>query len=187
MKRCRLILFLWLVAAALATARPARIILLRHAEKPADESRVHLSELGQARARALVGFFTNAPVLLTNGATAALFAPKFTRRGHSIRPYETLEPLGNCLRLPVQMPHGPADYAKLAKSILADPGLDGKTVVICWTHDGLADLAKALGVKPKPARWKGNVYDRVWIVTYNDHHALLTDLPQKLLQGDSVQ
>ena len=46
MKYCRLVLLLFLIAAETVLARPAQVILLRHAEKPPDESNVHLSERG---------------------------------------------------------------------------------------------------------------------------------------------
>ncbi len=181
----RFTLLVLLMATATAMGRPARIILLRHGEKPPLETSVHLSERGQARARALVEFLSNATLLGTNGPPAALFAPEFTRRGHGIRPYETLLPLAQSLRLPVQTPYRSTAYAALAKRILKDPALDGKTVVVCWVHDYLPDFAKALGVKPNPPPWKGSVYDRVWVITYDRHRARLTDLPQKLL-GDST-
>ncbi len=180
------LLFL-LVATATAMARPARVILLRHAEKPPLEISVHLSERGQTRAQALVNLLSVGPVLGTNGPPAALFAPEFTKRGHGSRPYETLLPLGHVLKLPVQTPYHSKAYAALAKHILKDSALEGKTVVVCWVHDYLPDLARALGLKPKPPPWKGSVYDRVWVITYDQHRARLTDLPQKLLPGDSAE
>ena len=187
MKPCRLLLLLVLIAAETVLARPARVILLRHAEKPPGESNVHLSERGESRARALVALLEARSVLGTNGPAAALFAPKITRQGHSRRPYETLEPLAEHLKLSIQTAYSPSDYAALAKHVLSDPGLDGKTVIVCWIHDYLPALAKALGVKPEPARWKGSIYDRVWVITYQDHHAVLADLPQRLLPGDSAK
>jgi hypothetical protein len=187
MKYCRFVLLLFLIAAETAFARPARVILLRHAEKPLDESDIHLSERGESRARALVVLLATERVLGTNGPPAALFAPKVTRRGHSRRPYETLEPLAEHLRLSIQTPYGPSDCAALAKHVLSDPDLDGKTVIVCWIHDYLPALAKALGVKPEPVRWKGSVYDRVWVITYEDHRVVLVNLPQNLLPGDSTE
>src|SRR5947207_1437256 len=80
-------------------ARPAEIILLRHAEKPPDESNVHLSATGKERAHALVQLFTNTPALTTNGLSVALFAARPLSRGHSKRPVETLEPLAKYLKL----------------------------------------------------------------------------------------
>jgi hypothetical protein len=185
--KCYALILLSFLIACTGLARPARVILLRHAEKPADESDVHLSERGMTRARALPAFLATEAVLGTNGQPAALFAPKVTRRGHASRPYETLEPLADRLKLSVQTPYGPSDYAALARHILSDPNLDGKTVIVCWIHDYLPALARALGVKPKPARWKGNVYDHVWIATYKDRDAVLADLPQSLLPGDSTK
>jgi hypothetical protein len=187
MKCCRLILLLFLIAAENVVARPARVILLRHAEKPPGESNVHLSERGESRARALAALLEARSVLGTNGPPVALFAPKFTRRGHSRRPYGTLEPLAEHLKMSVQMPYGPSDYAALAKHLLSDADLNGKTVIVCWIHDYLPALAKAFGVKPEPARWKSSVYDRVWVITYDNHHAVLADLPQHLLPGDSTK
>ena len=116
---------------------------------------------GPAWAEALAHAVRRRFLELTNGPPVALFAPKFTRRGHRRRPYETLVPLAEHLKMSVQMPSGPSDYAALAKHVLSDPGLDGKTVIVCWIHVYLPALAKALGVKPEPARWKGSVYDRV--------------------------
>jgi hypothetical protein len=86
MKYCRLVLLLFLIAAETVLARPARVILLRHAEKPPDESNVHLSERGESRARALAVFLTTKPAFVTNGLPAALFAPKVTRRGTAVVP-----------------------------------------------------------------------------------------------------
>jgi hypothetical protein len=120
MNLCRLILLIFFVAAESVSARPARVILLRHAEKPPDESTVHLSERGESRARALVALLEVGSVVGSNGPPAALFAPKFTRQGRSRRPYETLEPLAEHLKLSVQTPYGPSDYAALAKDVLSD-------------------------------------------------------------------
>jgi hypothetical protein len=87
------------------------------------------------------------------------------------------------LKLDIQMSYGPSDYAALAKDILSDPALNGKTAIVCCIHDYLP----ALAVKPEPARWQGSVYVRVWIIAYEDRRAVLADLPQKLLPGDSTK
>ena len=167
------------------SARPAEVILLRHAEKPPDESNVHLSATGRERARALVKFFATTPELNTNGPPVALFAARPASRKHSNRPAETLEPLAKHLKLRVQTPHTAKDYAAVAKTILHDPAYNGKTVVICWVHDELAEMAGSLGMKPRPAPWKSNVFDRVWVITYRGTEASLASLPQNVLPGDS--
>ena len=179
--------FIFLAGIQISLARPAEVILLRHAEKPSDESDVHLSETGKKRARALVQFFTNASALMTNGPPAALFAARPVSRSHSQRPQETLKPLAEHLKLPILTPHTATEFAGLAKKILKDPAYQGKTVIVCWVHDFLPQLAEALGVKPRPGPWKGSVFDRVWVISYRDHQALLATLPQKLLPGDVEQ
>ena len=168
-----------------SSARPAEIILLRHAEKPPEDSNTRLSTQGKERAHALVQFLTTTPALAQHGMPVALFATQTTPRGHSYRTRETLEPLAQNLKLPIRTPYPAKDVAALAKRILREPAYDGKTVVICWVHDYLPELAEALGVKPKPAAWKHKVFDRVWVITYPDKEASLKNLPQKLLPGDA--
>jgi hypothetical protein len=148
--------------APLATglARPAQVILLRHAEKPANESEHHLSERGRMRARALAFCLTTNAVLLTNGPPAAVFAPKFTRDGTAPRPYETLESLAKSLNLTIQTEYSRKRHADLIRTVISNPAYDGRTVVICWVHEYLPEMAKELGMKPKPTAWKGKVYDR---------------------------
>jgi len=169
-----------LSCAPTALARPAQIILLRHAEKPAEEANPHLSAEGRARARALVSFLTTTPGLITNGLPVALFAAQPTRHGHSLRTHETLEPLAKQLKLRIQSPYPAKDYPALARHLLRHSAYDGKVVVVCWVHEYLPEFAAALGVSPTPAPWRGNVFDHVWVITYRDGEATLTSLPQKL-------
>lgn len=189
MRRVRLeaghALLLALVLASTASARPAQLILLRHAEKPANEADINLSERGRERAQGLVGFFTTNPAVTNRGLPAVLFAPLVTHRGHSRRPSETLEPLAKQLRLPVQTPYLAADYGRLAQHVLTNAEYDGKTVVICWVHEYLPELAATLGVNPMPPRWKDHVFDRVWIIHGRGEKAKLKDLPQRLFPGDT--
>jgi hypothetical protein len=166
-------------------ARPAEIIIIRHAEKPVDDFDMHLSPQGEQRAQALVDFLTTTPLLVTNGLPVALFASRATPRGHGQRTWETVEPLSKRLKLPIRTPYPAADYEKLAKLILEDPKFDGKTVLICWVHEFLPELAEALGVKKHPWRWKSNTYDRVWVITFHGRKTILSDLPQHLLPGDT--
>ncbi|HZE74330.1 MAG TPA: hypothetical protein VE091_03410, partial [Gemmatimonadales bacterium] len=60
------------------------------------------------------------------------------------------------------------DYAALANLILTDSAYAGKTVLICWNHEEIPQLAAALGVTPEPPKWKGRVFDRVYVISY-DH------------------
>jgi hypothetical protein len=149
-------------------APPAQIIVIRHAEKPRDETNPHLSPAGQSRAQQLVPFITTDGSGSRFGTPAALFAPRPTRDGQGQRSLETLTPLATALKLDVQTPYRPAEYAVFARWILRNPAYSGKTVVIAWTHDEIPDLVAELGVKPKPQRWKSKVYDLVYVITYRD-------------------
>jgi hypothetical protein len=186
MKLWSILLVSWM-AFPTAFARPAEIILLRHAEKPAFDWNVHLSKEGRKRAAALADFLTTNPLLLSNGLPAALFAARPTFRGHGRRPAETLEPLARKLKLPIQTPEPAKDAASLAAWIMRDASLDGKTVVVCWVHEDLPALAAAFGVKHPPSHWKSSTFDRVWVITYDRNKARLRDLPQRLLPGDSPE
>ena len=179
-------LVLLFVVVSSATARPAKVILLRHGEKVADEKDESLSDRGQRRAEALASCLTTNSSLLSNGLPVALFAPKFTRHDNVRRPYETLEPLAKSLKIAIQMPCDRKDCRGLVSTIMKDPAYDGKTVVVCWVHDYLPAMAREFGVKSKTLTWKGSVYDRFWVITFHHDHAKLANLPQHLIPGDSA-
>jgi hypothetical protein len=155
-------------------AGPGRIVLIRHGEEPSDVGDPHLSKDGRARAKAFVEFMTHDPAMVRLGKPAAIFATETTKDNNGQRTQETVAPLATALRLRVLTPYHSKDYDKLAKRLLADPSLAGKTVVVCWNHEWLPQLAAALGVTPEPTKWKGKVYDLVYVITYKDHHAVLT-------------
>lgn len=168
-------------------AKPARVILFRHAEKPADENDIHLSERGRERARALVSFFATQFGVSTNLPPAALFATRQTRGAASLRTRETLEPLAIALKLPIHAPEKAADFALLARRLLESPDYDGKTVVVCWVHDELGDFARALGATPKPKDWKKDDFDRVWVISFKTNGIRCKTILQQLLPGDASE
>lgn len=153
--------------------RPAQIILIRHAEKPADPANPHLSRAGVRRAEQLVSFVTTDPAMTRLGTPVAVFATRPTKDGNGQRTQETVAPLARALKLPVQTPYLGKNYAALAKSILANPAYAGKTVLICWNHEQITQLAAALGVNPEPPKWRGSVYDQVYVISYRDGAAVL--------------
>ena len=153
--------------------RPAQIILIRHADKPADPEDPHLSRAGVKRAERLVSFITTDPAMTRFGLPVAVFATRTTKDGNGQRTQETVAPLGRALKLPVQTPFLGKDYASLARLILAEPAYAGKTVLICWNHEQIPQLAAALGVTPEPPKWKGSVFDRVYVISYHEGKAAL--------------
>jgi len=159
--------------AAAPAPRPAQIILIRHAEKPADAKNPHLSRTGLERAERLVSFITTDPAMTRFGPPVAVFATRTTKDGDGQRTQETVAPLARALKLPVQTPFVGKDYAKLAKLVLANPAYAGKTVLICWNHEEIPQLAAALGIKPEPPKWKASVFDRVYLISYQGDKAAL--------------
>jgi hypothetical protein len=153
--------------------RPAQIILIRHADKPADPADPHLSEAGVKRAERLVSFITTDPAMTRFGLPVAVFATRTTKHGNGQRTQETVAPLAMALKLPVQTPFLGKDYAALARLILAEPAYAGRTVLICWNHDEIPQLAAALGVTPEPPKAKGSAYDQVYVISYHDGQAAL--------------
>ena len=175
-----LLILAFLAAARCVVGQPAQIILIRHGEKPEDPNALHLSKEGEKRAKALVSFFLTNPEMTRHGLPVALYASKTTKHGHGQRTQETIAPLAKELHLPIETPYLSEEYQSLARSILANPKLHGKTVLICWTHEFIPQFAAALGVHPQPPKWKEAVYDRVYLIRYRQGQALLEDLPQTL-------
>jgi hypothetical protein len=180
---------LWIVLLAAGAvsvrAQPAQILLLRHGEKPDDKAAVHLSVRGEDRAEALAKLFGLRSSWTSNAPVAALFASRVTRHDHSHRTGETLGPLSHALGLPIQTPFDSDDYRPLARQILANRSYQGKTVVICWTHHNMAELASALGVHPQPEPWKEKVFDRFWQLRFAEGRVKWREVPERLLPGDS--
>lgn len=162
------------IPAQTRAATPAHIILIRHAEKPSDSDNPHLSKAGVKRAQALVSFITREPRMTSLGRPVAIFATQTTKDDNGQRTQETVAPLAAALRLSVQTPYHGKDYAELAKLILSTATYAGKTVVVCWNHETIPELTAALGVTPMPPKWRGSVFDSVYVISYKNGKATLT-------------
>lgn len=142
---------------------PNLIFLMRHAEK-ADGDSIHLSEQGYRRAEALVGLF--GPGGRLAGVQYLIAADKSK---HSDRSRETLIPLALALGLSISRDYDDDEYKALAKRLLSGKKYAGATILVCWHHENLPALAKALGVRSKDLPWKewpDDMYDRVWILDF---------------------
>ena len=162
--------------AQLPAAGPAQIIVIRHAENPADRKDPHLSPAGVKRAESLVSFIMTDPAMASLGRPVAIFATKTTKHGNGQRTQETVAPLARALKLPVQTPFLSKDYAALANVILTNSAYAGKTVLISWTHEAIPGLTAALGVKGRQSKWKDKVFDRVYVISYRDRKPTLAVL-----------
>ena len=147
-------------------ARPSQIILVRHADKPLDSADPHLSPDGIERAKRLARFLTTDPVMIKYGSPVAIFATQTTKHDDGVRTQETMVPLARALGVQVQTPFLGKEYGALARQILSSSLYNGRTIVICWNHETLPELAAALGVSPMPRKWKGKDFDQVYVITY---------------------
>jgi hypothetical protein len=161
------------LAQSSSASRPAQIILIRHAEKPTDPANPHLSAAGVERAKQLVSFIKTDSAMTRFGLPVAVFATATTKDDNGQRTQETVAPLAAALKLRVQTPYHGKDYAALAKRILSNRAYAGKTVLICWNHEEIPQLAAALGAASAPSKWRGSVFDVVYVISYRRGSAAL--------------
>ena len=165
---------------------PKQVLIIRHAEKPpVGEKSVHITERGEMRAKALYQLFEASPNRPDPFSRPDfLFATHNTENSH--RPVETATPLAKKLDLPLNDSFRRDMELALSKEVFGDKRYQGKIVLISWHHGAIADLAKALHATNAPKDWDGNVFDRVWQITYDDKgNGTCIDRPQQLLPGDS--
>lgn len=174
-----------LFCGANAFAIPARVLIIRHAEKPSDANDPNLSAKGALRANALTGLFKIHPEYASNGLPAAVYGAKYIPGKNSKRSVETVTPLAQSLGLQVQTPYVGSEAALLGDSILKSNAVDGKVVFIAWAHGSIPALAAALK-GDCPQIWDGDqVFDRIWDIEYLNVGTKCTDLPQSLFPDDS--
>jgi hypothetical protein len=179
---------------------PQQVLIIRHAEKPTDDTDKDLSSRGAGRAAALPSLFLIPPTFKTKPAPFAtpdfLFATAESK--NSNRPVETITPLSKALSdMHIHKKHVDKDYQAVVDEIFGDAKYAQKVVLICWHHGKIPDLGKAVAKKAKnadklekevPAKWHGTVFDRVWLFTFDDAgNATYADSPQKLLFGDTTK
>lgn len=163
---------------AVALAKPGQVIIIRHGEKPAEGD--DLTVKGRERAAALAPFFQDGDY-----RPVAIYACSPSEEHHSRRCVETATPLAEAMKMTLKTFHH-GDFAPMAKEILSCPEYDGKIVLICWSHKEIPAVAAALGVADPP-KWRGEVFDRLWIIRFSDGKATMHDAPQRLLYDDSAK
>jgi hypothetical protein len=159
---------------------PATILLIRHAEKLTD-GQMDLSPQGFERAKVIPMLFGGAPPH-NLPRPDFLFATHISKKSN--RPVQTITLLSEALKLPINSDFDDADYASLAKLLLSGK-YAGKVVLVAWHHGKMPEFAEALGATPPYKPWPDAQFDRVWRIDYRDGKAVLRDVPQGLLAGDS--
>jgi hypothetical protein len=166
-----------------ASALPAQIVILRHAEKP--ESGNHLSPKGYARAQALVGFWRAHPVARAYGDPVAFYASYSPDK--SLRSVETLAPSAGFYRAPLFSHHAKDQTEALAHEILNRPEFHGRTVVVAWQHTNIIPMLRRLGVQNAPPVWPDEIFNRIAVVRFAfGPPARFGMYPQCLLPGDCL-
>jgi len=157
--------------------------VIRHAEKPVnpaadDPHRRDLTARGYERAKAIPSLFVDGGRFLRPDVIFATLGSK-----NSDREVETATPLAAALGLTLNIAYKEEEYPKLDKEVLSGK-YAGKVVLICWHHGTIPPLAAGLGVQDPP-KWPDLQFDRVWKIEWKNGKAVMTDLPEKLMPGDS--
>ena len=171
-----------------ALAKPARVLIIRHGEKPLDDKNYDLSAQGYARAQALVDLFSIHPEYAQPALPVAYYATGYIEGKSSARPVETITPLAQRYQKTVLQNIFKDHEDELAREILNNPDYDNQVVMIAWVHQNIPALVKAFGAGG-PDQWDGEeVYDRVWILDFmTDGTITFADRPQNVLPTDSAQ
>jgi len=149
------------VAFVIQATRPTDILLLRHAEEPADESDPDLQDAGQLRAERLAAFI---PAML--GKPDLIIAAAANRR--SVRAFLTVRPLSRASGVRICSRFRAHQSEALAAMLITDDAFAQKTIVICWTHKELPQLAKMLKARRQdyPDPWDESVFDVILHLRY---------------------
>jgi phosphohistidine phosphatase SixA len=132
-----------------------QVLLMRHAEKPADPLDPDLSPDGQQRAEKLVNYIPK-----TFGKPAFLFASAASK--HSRRPIETITPLAQSCGLQIDTSFADQDYEALAYELTKKP-YDNNLILVCWHHGNIPPLAHALNARhgDYPNPWDPTVFNLI--------------------------
>jgi broad specificity phosphatase PhoE len=192
MRRCFVIAVihscaLSVVADAQEGPKNSVILIIRHAENPADGH--GLSPRGEERAKAYKDYFQNFTVDSKPRKPNAVLVAADSKQSH--RPRLTVEPFTKAAKLPIDGSFGNKHPADLAAELRANH--QGKVILICWHHGQIPDLLRALGAAPETllpnGKWPRNVYDWVIMATFDENGRLIPErtkrISEHLLQGDS--
>lgn len=175
----------------------AKIMLIRHAERPsADKSirgvtlegrkdKEELTVRGWQRAGALVRFFAPLNGRFVHPALARptiLFACKADASDPSLRPQHTLLPLAELLKVEFNCDYYEREEEQLVEKVLSCPG----AALIAWKHNNMHIIANAIlgDNTTAPQQWPIDRVDLVWVFDRHGSSFTFTQVPQLLLAGD---
>lgn len=119
----------------------ARIYLIRHGEK-IDDDHIGLSNTGKQRAQCVKNVFAE-----VDRRVDYIIVQDYKSNGKRIRPYNTVKPLADKLGLEVDH-HCDKKDEDCVYDTIKKAAKDGKrTILVCWEHKHLTDIAEKLGIK----------------------------------------
>lgn len=140
---------------------PRFILVMRHAEKPADEANPDLAPSGRVRAEKLATYIPQ-----TFGALDFIVAAADSK--HSARPQETVQPLSRATGIPIDATIADHDYPRLASDLLTKNHYAARRILVCWHHEHIPPLMQALGAKngDYPDPWDPTVFNLILRLDY---------------------
>jgi hypothetical protein len=179
--------------------RATKILLIRHAEKPAkdgapfgitakgERSKESLEVRGWQRAGALANLLAPTNGRFQHPSLAKpqyLYASKPMRRKGSRRPMETLMPLAQKLAVRIHSNFQRAEYESMVEEVVLSKGV----VLICWQREYIPDIASLIlgNDRIAPPEWPDDCYDMIWVFDLLPSRLKYSfkQVPQKLLEGD---
>ena len=143
------------------------VLVVRHAEKPAEAGDTGLAPAGVARAKAYATYFQHFEVDGTAVHIDTLIASADS--DESARPRLTLEPLSAATGLPIAHDFANKEVKDMARWLEAGPSHGN--VLIAWHHGKLAKLLEKLGADPATilpdGEWPEDVYNWVIVLRYD--------------------
>src|SRR5689334_19077321 len=179
--------------------RATKILLIRHAEKPAkdsapygvtregERSKESLEIRGWQRAGALANLLAPPNGRLQHPSLAQpqfLYASKPLRRKGSKRPIETITPLAEKLEIRINSQYERSDLEGVLEEVFSCRG----PVLMCWQREYIPKIASyILGTdKGVPRLWLEDRFALIWVFDLNlrSDSYKFRQVPQRLLMGD---
>lgn len=181
--------------------RATKILLIRHAEKPAkdpppfgvtvvgDRSKESLEVRGWQRAGALSHLLAPPDGRFQHAALARpqfLFASKPVKRRGSQRPMETITPLAEKLRVEINAEYRRSEFESMLDDVFSCKGV----VLICWQREYIPEIASYIlnSDRIAPAEWPEDRFDMLWVfdLDRSSGRYKFKQVPQRLLADDRV-
>jgi hypothetical protein len=179
--------------------RATKIMVMRHAEKPAKDGAPYgvtldgerhkesLQPRGWQRAGALANLFAPMNGHIQHGSLAKpefLYASKPLRRKGSRRPIETITPLAEKLAIRINSHYERSDVEGVLEDVFSCRGV----VLMCWQREYIPQIAAhILGTeRGVPGLWPEDRFDVIWVFDLDPRSNVykFRQIPQRLLMGD---